>query len=377
MINYNPETYCSLAFVGFDSRVQRTCCLIKFPKQFNSFKELSNDPDTKQLQEDLINGVKNSMCQQCWTYEGLGETSMRMGHLHHKTDETIQKEIQEKKLKHLVIDSGNVCNLACRTCSPESSSSLIKEFEAKRHQFGKNTWFLNSIKKTNLDYLMSEDYSQLAEISILGGEPFQNLEHLEVLRTIINQGYANNCTLSYSTNGTVPISKKIKDILIEFKSVHISLSIDAIGLPFEYIRTNGKWNLLLENFKDLVNLVKHNSNIVLRAHPTISALNVLYLDELFQWFDDNRLSHTIIFCETPQAYSFRIFDNAQKESIINQLKNSKFNMESIIQHINDCDFDPQALADFKQEIQFTKEFKNLDITEYLPKLRPPAQIRRY
>ena len=43
-------------------------------------------------------------------------------------------------------------------------------------------------------------------------------------------------------------------------------------------------------------------------------------------------------------------------------------MAAIMQHIDNSSFSQAALDNFYSEIEFTKEFKNLDINEYLPRL---------
>ena len=369
MINYNPDTYCSLAFAGFDTRVKSVCCWAKIPKVNSSFNQVMSDPNIQKIQQDLLNGVQNKTCHNCWYEESIGLTSMRLSFLKNKTDEIIREEIAQKKLKHLVIDSGNVCNLACRTCGPASSSAHFKEAEEKSIRFNgkKESWF-KVIKKTDLEYLKFEDYSQLRTISILGGEPFQNLEHLKVLEAIISQGYASNCSLHYTTNGTISISQKIKNILIQFKSVLFTLSIDGVGKSFEYIRTNGQWDSVLSTVADLKELASTHSNIQLATHPTISALNIFHLDELYSWFKENKLYHTIVFCNWPEAYSFNIFNQAQKDFILEKLNQSTFNMGTIIQHINQSSFSQDALDNFWKETEFTTDFKGLDINEYFPEL---------
>ena len=357
-MQYNISTYCPLAFTGFDTRAKSACCWAKIPETPRSFKELQDTITIKNLQQDLLNGVKNPTCRACWHQEETGIVSMRQHFL--GIDKAIEQEIVDKKLKHLVIDSGNVCNLACRTCGPISSSSYFKETNAKNIKFGRKEQIL-TVKKTDLEYLRSEDYSSIASISVLGGEPFQNLEHLEILELIIEQGYAANCKLFYCTNGTIKLPKRIKDIFSNFKSVHFTLSIDAICEQFEYIRTNGEWSILLDNVADLKELSENNTNFGLSYHPTISALNIMY--------DENKLRHTsIIFCNWPDAYSFKIFNDAQKEIILAKLADSRFDMTAIMQHIGNSSFSQAALDNFYSEIEFTKEFKNLDINEYLPRL---------
>ena len=372
-MQYNISTYCPLAFTGFDTRAKSACCWAKIPETPRSFKELQDTITIKNLQQDLLNGVKNPTCTACWQQEETGVVSMRQHFL--DIDKAIEQEIVDKKLKHLVIDSGNVCNLACRTCGPYYSSSYFKETNAKNIKFGRKEQILFfakeqilTVKKTDLEYLKSEDYSSIASISVLGGEPFQNLEHLEILELIIEQGYAANCKLFYCTNGTIKLPKRIKDIFSNFESVHFTLSIDAICEQFEYIRTNGEWSILLDNVADLKELSENNTNFNIDGHPTISALNILYLDELYKWYEENNLNYHIVICESPLAYSFQIFNYAQKEIILAKLADSRFDMAAIMQHIDNSSFSQAALDNFYSEIEFTKEFKNLDINEYLPRL---------
>ena len=125
----NKKTYCSLAFAGFDNRSKSVCCFTKdmTSKKCNSFTEIQNSPELKALQNDLLNGVKNKVCGKCWDWEEYGATSMRSNFILGKSDEDLKNEVQNKKLKHLVMDSGNVCNLSCRMCGPESSTGWFKE----------------------------------------------------------------------------------------------------------------------------------------------------------------------------------------------------------------------------------------------------------
>lgn len=360
MTNYNPDTYCSLAFTGYDARAKSVCCwTAKTLGGVNSFLELRDSPAIHNLQQDLLAGVKNAICQDCWKQEEVGQTSMRQSHSLNKSDLTIKKEIQNKKLKYLVIDSGNVCNLACRTCNPWSSSAWFKEYNEKNSKK-----FNFAVKQTDTAYLINEEFQELEWLSVLGGEPFQNLDHLQVLEVIVQQGYAKNCTLGYVTNGTVKMSDKIKDISEHFKLIRLTLSIDATEKQFEYIRTNGDWNQLVNNIADFSSI----KNIVLGAHPTISALNIFYLDELFQWFTNLSISYSLVFCERPTYYSFNIFNDKQKIELIEHLKKSKFDVATIINHINHSVFDQSALEQFWLEIESTKKLKGLDAEVYIPKL---------
>ena len=367
MTLYNPDTYCPIAFAGFDTREKKVCCVLDSTDRFDTFSKMSKSNLMQELKKDLLSGIKNKLCNHCWVHEAAGAESLRQTFSKKITDEIIQQEIQEKKLKYLVIDSGNVCNLACRTCGPWSSSSHIKEYEEKNIKFGRSSWPM-AITKTDLEYLQSEDLSMVTTVSVLGGEPFQNLEHLSVLDAIINQGYAANCSLNYTTNCTITLPNKIKDKFNKFKSVHFMLSVDAVNEQAEYIRTNSKWQVVSATVEYFKELSKNNPAIRITMHPTISVLNVMYLDEMYQWFAENNLKSHLIFCEQPEWYSFNIFDDYQKEILIRTLESSEFDMLSVIQRVDASTFNQNALDNFYREVEFTTEFRKLDIYRYLPRL---------
>lgn len=373
------DTYCSLPFVGFDHRVKHVCCWTASQdrtSRFEDFSQCVNADVVKKLQQDLLAGVKNPLCKTCWDHESLGLTSLRLMHLKDKSPQTIHDEVIHKQLKHLVIDSGNVCNLSCRTCSPESSSSLIKEFRAKSKVLALAP-FATKIRHINPDRFKKENFDSIETIHVLGGEPFQNLNHLTLLKHVISIGRSSQCRLSYSTNGTVPLHEQIKQILGQFAKVDISISIDAVGEQFEYVRTNAQWTATADNISDLIAWSRSDARIALVAHPTISCLNVLYLESLFEWYRSRGLDWIIVFCESPKEYSFSIFDDHERHQLIDRLSASKFDTQPIIKQVQRSVFDGHARSRFYQQIEWTKTYKNLDASRMLPDLLALLNSARY
>lgn len=362
-----PNTYCSVAFGGYDSRARSICCWANTKNKYNSFTEVSSSNEIKQLRHDLLNGVKNSICKSCWDQEDLGIRSMRIMHTSMVDSDRIKNEIENQKLSNLTIDSGNVCNLQCRTCNPLSSSSHIKEAMFKAIKTG-SAPDIPVITETNINQLLQEDFSNINLVNVLGGEPFLNLDHLTILEEIIRVRASSQCVISYTTNGTVVIPERLKKILKEFNEIQVTVSVDAIGPQYEYIRTNGKWDSIVQNVKILKNLKTQGYKINLFGHPTISALNVLYLEELYQWHSDAGLTFDIVFCERPEYYSFSIFTDKQKELLIEHLLLSKFDMRGIVQHLRNARYNPEDAKSFWREMDFNNEFLNLDAQVYLPKL---------
>ena len=372
MPNINLSTYCPLPFSGYDSRLKWVCCVYQEPTDQNlkSHSEIKNSPKIIQLQQDLLNGIKTSECQSCWGNELSGSLSLRtltLKKLNSKQvnfDELAQQAIDHKKLSYLWIDSGSVCNLACRSCSHIYSTSLFKEYK-DRHNYTPIT----GIKKTDVQSLMQEDYSSIAEIMVLGGEPFLNLDHIQIINEIVKQGHSKNAELKYFTNGTVKLPQAIERQISHFKQVKFNLSIDAVGQQFEYIRTNGQWNSIETNLNYLLELQKLHPNMILSVQITISVLNVLYLGELMQWLDNFKFESIIQWPVTdPAEYTFNILTDQQKAHVVQYLDRLPYNFSSIATHVSNTSFDPVALSKFHQEVTWTENYKKMALQDYLPRL---------
>tara|TARA_R110000803_G_scaffold205376_2_gene272009 strand:- start:13 stop:1089 length:1077 start_codon:yes stop_codon:yes gene_type:complete len=353
-----------MATSGWDSRNKKMCCWANLP-DYNNYNEMHQDQTVKNLLKDLESGVRNPVCNDCWKMEDINSTSMRQQRLKNKTEEVLQKETEDSKVKHLVIDSGTQCNFACRTCGPWSSTGHYKEWETRTG----NAWNENQIKITDVHSLLGLDLSAVESVEVLGGEPFTNLDHLRVIKKINESGTSANCSLSYSTNGSVKLRPEILDTFDKFKSVGISLSIDAVGKPFNYIRTLGNWDNVVKNVETLQQYKQTYSNLNISAHPTVSALNVLYIDELFDWFELQNIPFSLVFCTDPKEYSMEIFNAQQKEKIIDSLESTPTNTKKqIIKHIQNTEFVGGSLTAFNSAIEFTEKYRKLSVKEHLPRL---------
>ena len=368
MSEVNLDTYCSFAFTGYDTRNKHICCKIQSQNKYNSYAELSASEEVQDLRSKILAGIRDPKCYECWNEDSVDKTSMRKWSLRNKTSEDIKEEIKNPRLKNYILDSSNACNLACRTCGPWSSSTIVKE---RREKVQHPKWLdvhVGEIKKTDVDAFCNEDFSHVENIDVLGGEPLSNLEHFKVLEKIIAQGRAADCLINYSTNGTVKIEQRHVDVMMKFKQVFIMLSYDAVGKKAEYIRTGCNWNVIQENLEIFKNL-RQEYNFGLESHPTISALNILYLDELFQWLEDNNIGKFYDFCYYPEEYSFQLFTDQQKEIIIEHLNKSKFDMSPIISHMQKWKHDPSLVEKFWNQIEWTKQYWGLDLKDYLPELQ--------
>lgn len=390
MANYNPETYCSYPFTGYDNRTKWTCCIQT--GEYNSFTEKAQSQEILQLQQDMLNGVKNPVCNVCWMQDQTGILSARSTTIFLKDPTEIEQEIVNKKLKYLWIDSGNVCNLSCRMCGPEFSSALHKESIARnevdvkfkmRGQYG---WGLESrIKKTNIETLMQEDYSEIKEIKIMGGEPFLNLDHLKVLNHIVDGGYSANCTLQYTSNCMVKIPDAILAILPKFNNVLLNFSIDAVGDRASYIRTGSNWDRINKNLNYVRELQASlpDWKLQVRFSVTTTVLNILYMDELFDWIKQQVLAdrrwqpdhpeqfsrfYNIFPLNSPDYYSLNVLTDSQRDTVIKKLQQSKYDFSGLITNTQAARFNPESRELLMDELKWMQAHHNMAVEQYLPEL---------
>lgn len=368
MNDVNFSTFCPIAFGGYDSKAQSVCCNVKLDKELTSFSEIINSSRIKKIQQNLLAGTKDSACSVCWFSEKHNLNSSLRLSLPRRTKEQAQYEITTPRIRRLVLDCGNVCNLACRTCGPWDSSSWWKEYSGKKLdqlRIYNQSWH----RGIQVDKLCLEDYSELEQIIVYGGEPFLNLEHIEVLNKIIKDGNSQNCTLSYTSNMTVKIPEKLIMAAENFKSWDVIMSIDGVTDRFNYIRTLGKWNLILDNINNLYNYSTKNQKFFLRINTVVSALNILYLHEIEKFSDEINCEMTYQFCENPKYYNASIFTEGEKYKIINILETKNIrSWASIVDYLQSYEFDKDNRNKFFEEIQFTKYYHDLDAYQYFPEL---------
>lgn len=357
---HDNSTYCSLSTSAWDDRNNSMCCFANLP-HFKNFEQMHNSSEVKQLKQDLRKGIKNPICKICWDTEESGMLSMRQQSLRNegrqKTASDISKEISENKLKYLIFDTGTQCNFACRTCGPWSSTGHAKEWKEKHGQ----NW---PQKVVDLNAILEQDLSEVKNIEVLGGEPFVNLEHLKVIDKIKE---SKPYWLTYTTNGSVKLRQDILDKFNNFKAVNICLSIDAIGKPFEYIRTLGKWSSVENNIDSLLEQKLIYKHLSVNCHITVSALNILYLKDLLDWCDEKKLTYDFTYAYDPKEYSFDIFDDTEKQQIKSYLTDDA-RCKPLISYMDKSSFDNTERERFKASVEFTKKYRKLDLQEYLPRL---------
>jgi organic radical activating enzyme len=255
-----------------------------------TFEEAWNSDRQQQLRKDLLSGVRNKHCFQCWDMEDQGSVSMRQSM--NKTREYMIPKSCTAEMPFVVpvleLKMSNLCNFRCRTCKPDLSTTWLKDWAEVKHEY-ESLDLHNDIKRqTNFDNdQFVEDIVKLAPtieiVEFAGGEPLMDPLHYKVLEAL--EPFASNITVKYSTNLSKVKFGKFDTIAswAKFRKVDLSLSIDGYPELNNYIRTESDTDVLAENLK-LVRAELGNKYDG-RAALCYSAWNVFGLPESYEYFE--------------------------------------------------------------------------------------------
>ena len=290
------DTFCTLPFTHLSTRPNgdiTPCCRSRDTLgniKDMTFEEAWNSERQQQLRKDLLNGVRNKYCYQCWDMEDQGSISMR------QSMNKIRSHMVPKKLDSempfvvpvLELKMSNLCNFRCRTCKPELSTTWMKDWNAVKHEYESLGIVNNTAREENFNKdEFVEDILKLAPtieiVEFAGGEPLMDPLHYKVLEVL--EPYASNITVKYSTNLSKLKFGKFDTLASwsKFKGVDLSLSIDGHPALNDYIRTESDTKVLAQNLRDVKRELggKYEG----RAALCYSAWNVFGLPNSYDYFE--------------------------------------------------------------------------------------------
>lgn len=270
-------------------------------KKYKECCWLSKDYDIDQVRKDLTQGIKTSACQRCWDAESNDLISRRQQQnlladtLYNLSIENLQKLCIEQGYAPTIyqINTGNKCNGACIMCGPKASSkwqSLLKQHSPHTELPYDHEFDLDFDNAKFVDFGLDFDNAKFVEF--LGGEPLLEKKVIPILEKL-----NKDCCISFVTNGSISIDKKLLDLLRKFNKLIICLSIDGIGPVFEYHRWPLKWNKLLENLEQFRSL-----ECDLSVSYTLTNINLPYYDETISWFKSQNLKYLINKVRHPEYF---------------------------------------------------------------------------
>ena len=283
------------------------CCVSKSSMPLGNMKkapleEIWNSEESKELRRQLMNGEKPDTCSRCFMHEEIGTMPFRVSsnnNWKHRIDRAIETTdadgySHDFRLNYWDFRFSNVCNLKCRMCGPELSSSWYQD---QIQMFGQATTeraliHVNDVSVKNINEYVDQFIDQVEEIYFAGGEPLMMDEHYHILEKLLEIGNTN-CRIRYNTNFTklkfkkwdvVPMWRTFADI--NPHNVRIVASLDAVDDVIEYVRTGTKWKVVDENIRRVL-----DQGLMIRTSSTINLFNVYYIPE----FVDRMLAYGLPF----------------------------------------------------------------------------------
>jgi MoaA/NifB/PqqE/SkfB family radical SAM enzyme len=264
--------------------------------QTQSLQEIWNGPEMRELRMNMLQDTPSKECRRCYELEENGMGTLRQGSIDNfgknhwdKVDATSDDgSAGEVNMSYLDIRFSNLCNLKCRSCGPQFSSSW---FEDHKEAYGDPGH--KKILKVRDDMLnfMNELEPLLGSVERVywaGGEPLITEEHYRILDKWIEMG-KRDVAMDYTTNFTQMYYKKKTafDYWNKFENVRVAASLDANHARGEYLRKNMVWSEVVQNRRDMIEQCPH---VYFELTPTVSVYNVLNICDFHkEWIEEGLL----------------------------------------------------------------------------------------
>lgn len=317
---FSNKSMCVLPWTGFQlepSGKVRNCITSQSTLgNINSqdITDILNSDRNKKLKQAMLDDTKPSNCATCHLQElhrnDPTSISSRLYYLKEigaKTGTKLYDSVDNFDLRHVDLRWTNSCNQACVYCAPFYSSKWAQE--------------LNVVTKSNKEArqrvkdFVYDKIDQIENIYLAGGEPMLMKENIQLLELLKEKN--PNCNIRVNTN----LSKTntgIFDLICWFKNVHWTVSIEATGDEYEYIRYGGSWSEFSDNIdkiKGLGHKITFNMLHFILNHKSIFEC-VAHLKSL--GFEDN--SFVIGPLYTPMHYNILNLPDAMIDSVTDRLR---------------------------------------------------------
>jgi len=269
--------------------------------------ELFDSPDQvlEQVGGAFLQGEVPEPCQRSCPSTGPG---WRHAFTQYATD------YKSQQIQMLDFRNNNLCNLKCRSCSPAFSTSWAAEYGNEK---------LHLHQPADLPAI---DLSLVKEIYFAGGEPLLNPQHYELLELLLKKGIRPR--LMYSTNMTVLQykNKSVKELWPQFSKITVSCSLDAVGPYLEFVRSGSDWSVVQQN----LDWMKSQPNVQMMYSPVISAINIWWIDHLFDYLKNTSSQQFTPVLANPDGREGLLMIPAQyRPLLIDKLKQAPFKNQNV------------------------------------------------
>jgi molybdenum cofactor biosynthesis enzyme MoaA len=297
-----------------------------------SIAEWFNSNPVKHFRQQILGDSPVSACSRCYHEEQSGGHSRRI--------RSNQKSVifqqafadsfeQSPGRRHFVesgttdtqpidihIDLGNYCNLACKMCNAQASSTIASQqvrwgMESSRQYLGTDWTQNGQVWDGFLQQLL--DIPQLNNIHFMGGETLLTKRFEDLVDHLIAHDRLDVC-FSFVTNGTT-FKPALMNKLKQFRRVGIEVSIETVDAHNVYQRQGTNMDQVMANLDQYLALC-NGSNITLTVRPAVSALTIGYFPGLLEYCLERNLIVKSLLVNDPQFLDAVILPDTVKQQYL-------------------------------------------------------------
>lgn len=312
------------------------CCVWKgkFDKKFFEYDDWINSDYMKSVRQSLHRGEKISACQTCWNDEDSGKVSQRK-----LFERDFYSEVQKyKSATNCEVDApsvgidlklGNLCNLKCVMCFPNSSSQIMTEYKEHIDKFeSMNYYEIRPDLENNFQWPLSAEFvdfmtkfnHSIKWIKLTGGEPTMIPYVFDILDNI---KHPETVSIELITNAT-KINDRLLNSLLKFKKVSLGISLEGVGDHNNQVRWLSKWTEVEQNVLKLRDLRKKRAGIYVGLLHVFQCFSIKTLIPLLQWCEENLMILNLQTLTTPPYLSISSVHPEEIEKFRYELKQVKF-----------------------------------------------------
>lgn len=320
-----------------------------------------------EVRQKFQQGEWPSGCERCRIEEHSGIRSKRQLDQERWQVHYEQYDFARSGLLTISMALGNTCNLKCIMCSPAASSLWRQEYQTV---YGIDQPAITQFRKNTIASIL-EISPDLVHMDIHGGEPFLSApsDHAALLDHYIQNGTSDRVSIHYTTNGLVWPSEQLWQQWQHFREIDLQISIDGVGQHYDYIRFPGRWQDLVRNIERYQTHQQQTSNFRISVAHTVTAYNVRYLPEFFDWCERSGL---------PSPWTGRLHNPPQlrptvwgadaRQSIMAALKHSaRPEVQAWHHHVQHHD-DSALFDQFQHYVRVHDNYRQLDFRLTFPEM---------
>jgi len=337
--------------------------------QTQSLQEIWNGDEMRQLRLNMLQDKPSLECRRCYELEENGMWTLRKSanenfkHHQHKVEETSDDgSAGDVNIAYMDIRFSNLCNLKCRSCGPQFSSSWFEDHKATHGDPGHPK--ILQVRDDMLSF-MDELEPLLASVERVywaGGEPLITKEHYNILDKWIAMG-KRDVKMDYTTNFTQMYykNKTAFDYWNKFEHVRVAASLDANHARGEYLLKNIVWSEVVQNRRNMIEQCPH---VYFELTPTVSAYNVLNLPDFHrEWIEEGLME--------PQNIRINILldPTYMRLSILPSHKKDNIRLRYLehLKYLDQFDNIDKVKGDFESILKFLNDDRNDEIKMFLYK----------